>query len=197
MRFNISTLTTGALALLSAPLALAVEPLEIEASITTLTTKLQALEAPAQSINLINGRLILTGQGPYPKIISGLKDITSNAGTTLATISSSPVITDLDDEQNIFNAFAIFIDAYETLLSVLVGKAPLFASYPYVGSPVAGVLQQCKTAVDAMGLALEALIPDGSSDVLLETAAFNVGVESTIKAYQGGGTEKRGVAFKA
>jgi hypothetical protein len=72
MRFTIATLTTGALALLSTPFALALEAPEIVVSINTLSTKLLKLQPIAQSINSYNGPLIILNQGPYPVLLKNV-----------------------------------------------------------------------------------------------------------------------------
>jgi len=59
------TLLTAAVAL-AAPISAAITPAEVVQNLKTLTTKSQALQAPAQSITIINGPLILIGQGPFP-----------------------------------------------------------------------------------------------------------------------------------
>ncbi len=43
-------------------------PAQVVSNIRTLTTKSQALQAPAQSITIINGPLIVIGQGPFPTV---------------------------------------------------------------------------------------------------------------------------------
>ena len=59
-------------------------PTEIVATIKELTKRSQALQAPAQSISLINGPLIIVNQGPFPQICKGLEEIVS---TTIADVS--------------------------------------------------------------------------------------------------------------
>lgn len=44
----------------------AVTPQQVVGNIQALTTKSQALQAPAQSITIINGPLIIIGLGPFP-----------------------------------------------------------------------------------------------------------------------------------
>lgn len=78
-------LIVSALAL-AAPIAAQASPADVVKNIQTITQKSQALQAPAQSINLINGPLILIGmytpaqlardckltsalgQGPFPQM---------------------------------------------------------------------------------------------------------------------------------
>lgn len=48
------------------PLVSALTAQQIVENINTLTAKSKALQAPAQSITLINGPLIVVGLGPFP-----------------------------------------------------------------------------------------------------------------------------------
>ena len=41
-------------------------PQQVASHIQVLTQKSQALQAPAQSITMLNGPLLVAGQGPYP-----------------------------------------------------------------------------------------------------------------------------------
>jgi hypothetical protein len=59
------TIFTSALAL-SAPVMAALTPAQVVDNIKMLTQKSQALQAPAQSINAVNGPLVIIGQGPFP-----------------------------------------------------------------------------------------------------------------------------------
>jgi hypothetical protein len=59
------TIITSALAI-SAPVLAQLSPAQVVTNIETLTQKSQALQAPAQSINAVNGPLIIIGQGPFP-----------------------------------------------------------------------------------------------------------------------------------
>lgn len=77
-------LALSALLLLCAPTTFAsVTPQELVASIQSVTAKGQALQAPAQSISLVNGPLIVVGLGPYPTIISGFTDIIQTLTTEI------------------------------------------------------------------------------------------------------------------
>jgi hypothetical protein len=48
---------------------------QIVDNLKSLTEKSQKLQAPAQSITIINGPLVVVGQGPFPSIITGLTDL--------------------------------------------------------------------------------------------------------------------------
>jgi hypothetical protein len=58
-------LAISALAM-TAPIMAQTTPAQVVSNIKMLTQKSQALQAPAQSISLVNGPLLLIGQGPFP-----------------------------------------------------------------------------------------------------------------------------------
>ena len=74
-------MTSGVLAALSGR--------QIADGIKTITQKSAALQAPAQSITVLNAPLIVIGQGPLPGIIAGFTDITSTGNTLVSQISGS------------------------------------------------------------------------------------------------------------
>jgi hypothetical protein len=59
------TLALSALAM-TAPIMAQTTPAQVVSNIKMITQKSQALQAPAQSITVINGPLIIIGQGPFP-----------------------------------------------------------------------------------------------------------------------------------
>jgi hypothetical protein len=62
---------------------------EIINGINALTSQLQALQAPANSINIVNGVLIIIGQGPFPPIIAGISSVISTAQAQTDYLSQS------------------------------------------------------------------------------------------------------------
>jgi hypothetical protein len=62
---SLRSLIVGA-ALLVAPVIAAVTPAQIADGIKSITDKSRALQAPAQSITILNAPLIVIGQGPFP-----------------------------------------------------------------------------------------------------------------------------------
>jgi hypothetical protein len=64
----------------------AITPAQLAANINTLTDKSRALQAPAESINYVNGVLIVTGGGPFPAIITGFRDIVTTASVTVSQL---------------------------------------------------------------------------------------------------------------
>jgi len=65
MRFSILQTAVAGLALCTSAIAQLTAP-EVVRNIRTLTMKSQDLQAPANSINLVNTPLIIVGQGPFP-----------------------------------------------------------------------------------------------------------------------------------
>jgi hypothetical protein len=66
-------LTTIALAAFAVPVFTQTTPAGVVANIRVLTQKSQALQAPAQSISIVNGPLIVIGLGPFPVRVMQLK----------------------------------------------------------------------------------------------------------------------------
>jgi hypothetical protein len=90
---------------LSVPIAAQTTPTQVVSNIQLLTQKSQALQAPAQSITIINGPLIIIGQGPFPQIITGFSDIVSTATTAIALMQGMPPVPAGAQSDAIFNAF--------------------------------------------------------------------------------------------
>lgn len=55
----------AALAALTVPALCQSTPAQVVANLNSLTQKSQALQAPAQSITIVNGPLVIVGQGPF------------------------------------------------------------------------------------------------------------------------------------
>jgi hypothetical protein len=77
---------------LAAPIAAQATPAQIVANIDRLTSKSQALQPMAQSISIVNGPLIVIGQGPFPKIIQGYVDIVSTGTNDLEQMKATAPI---------------------------------------------------------------------------------------------------------
>jgi hypothetical protein len=80
-------------------------PAQVVSNIQTITQKSQALQRPAQSISIINGPLILIGQGPFPQIITGFVDIVSTATTAISQMQGMARVPAGADADKIFEAF--------------------------------------------------------------------------------------------
>lgn len=100
----IQNLFTAALAL-ATPIAAAITSTQMVDNIKMITTKSQALQAPAQSITIINSPLIVIGQGPFPPIIAGFTDIISTVTTAIAQMEGSSRVPAGAQSDAIFDAF--------------------------------------------------------------------------------------------
>jgi hypothetical protein len=98
------TLATAALAL-AAPISAAITPAQVVDNIKTLTAKSQALQRPAQSISIINGPLIIIGQGPFPQLIVGFQDIVVTGTTYISQMSDMANVPAGQQSDDIYDAF--------------------------------------------------------------------------------------------
>jgi len=133
---------------LTVPVMAQTTPAQVVDNIRMLTQKSQALQAPAQSINIINGPLILIGQGPFPQIIVGFTDIVTTTTTALAQMNGMAPVPAGAQSDAIFDAFREFVRVHQVLLNILIGKAGLFSTVPFIGQPIAAVLRQIENVVD-------------------------------------------------
>lgn len=90
---------------LAVPIIAQTTPAQVVSNINTLTQKSQALQAPAQSLSIINGPLIVVGQGPFPQIITGFVDIVSTATTAISQMQGMPPVPAGQQSNDIFDAF--------------------------------------------------------------------------------------------
>lgn len=147
---------------------------QIISNIQLLTSKSQALQVPAQSISILNGPLVVIGQGPIPvrlleicsvvleltkkfttlltvflqQIISGFTDHITTTTTAISQMEGTQPITTTTDADAILNAFLEFVSVHQVLLNILIGKAGLFNTVPFIGQPIAAVLRQDESVVD-------------------------------------------------
>ncbi|KAK1981209.1 hypothetical protein LZ30DRAFT_720924 [Colletotrichum cereale] len=160
-------------------------PAQIVDNIKMITQKSQALQGPAQSVSLISGPLILIGQGPFPQIIVGFTDIVSTATTAIAQMQGTPPITSAADGDAIFNAFREFVRVHQVLLNILIGKAGLFNTVPFIGQPVAAVLRQIEGVVDTIALSLIDMVQSQSTNLMSQAKSLDGTLENAITAYDG------------
>lgn len=120
---SLRSLVAG-VALIAAPVMAALTPGQLADGIKILTTKSQALQAPAQSITLLNAPLIVIGQGPFPvcrpaytfsgssqlinltqPIIAGFTDIVTAANVIISQLDGMPPVAAGPDSDLIFDSF--------------------------------------------------------------------------------------------
>ncbi|KAK6535879.1 hypothetical protein TWF281_000129 [Arthrobotrys megalospora] len=167
---------TCALALLAAPSLAALTASQMVTNIELLTSKSMALQTPAKSITLVNGPLIVIGLGPFPQIITGFTEIITITTTAIAQMQGSAVITNPTDAKAIADAFRKFVQVHQALLNILIGKAGLFTTVPFIGQPVSAVLRSLEAIVDTIAF----MIIDG-----VEVAVSKASIQSDATSLHG------------
>jgi hypothetical protein len=98
------TIFASALAL-SVPVIAQSTPAQIVDNIKVLTQKSMALQPVAQSISVVNGPLIVIGQGPFPNIITGFVDIVSTGTTYIQQMDGMAKVAAGAESDAIFDAY--------------------------------------------------------------------------------------------
>jgi hypothetical protein len=183
----------------TAPLVSALTADQIVSNIQSLTTKSQALQAPAQSITILNGPLIVIGQGPFPQIIAGFTDIISTVTTAIQVMQSSPTsLTTEADASAVASAFREFVRVHQVLLNILIGKAGLFNTVPIIGQPVAQVLRQLEAVVDTIAFMLIDSVDAATQKNMMMTDANSLSgtIDIAINSYNGLGLKSKKIKRK-
>jgi hypothetical protein len=81
-------------------------PTQVVDTFKQLTQKAHALEKPAQRINVVNGPLIVIGQGPFSQIQAGLADMVSVATAFMPGMQNMPPVAADSDAGTIFDAYS-------------------------------------------------------------------------------------------
>ncbi|EUC47811.1 hypothetical protein COCMIDRAFT_3288 [Bipolaris oryzae ATCC 44560] len=181
---SIRNIFTAALAL-AAPISAAITPAQMVDNIKMVTAKSQALQAPAQSITIVNGPLIVIGQGPFPQIIAGFTDIVTTVTVAIAQMDGSQPVKAGAQADAIFDAFREFVRVHQALLNILIGKAGLFTTVPFIGQPVAAVLRQIESVVDTIAFAIIDLVQSRAADLQREANSLGATLDVCINSYQG------------
>ncbi|KAI2636712.1 hypothetical protein GGS21DRAFT_44144 [Xylaria nigripes] len=193
MRF--SSIFTGLMMAVSAMAE--ATPQQIADGIDTITQKSQALQAPAQSITILNAPLIVVGQGPFPVLIAGFQDIVSTANALLSLIGNEPSAKlapsdrvharDLKprdaDADLVFDSFRAFVRVHQTLLNILIGKAGILTKLPIVGQPVATVLRSVEGVVDEIAINIISLFQDRAEDLQVQANSLQATLDLSITVY--------------
>ncbi|OLN93971.1 hypothetical protein CCHL11_03473 [Colletotrichum chlorophyti] len=189
MQFSFLKVAVAALAVCNNAVLGALTPQQIVSNIQMLTSKSQALQAPAQSITILNGPLIIIGQGPFPQIIAGFTDIITTVTVAIAQMQGTPVITVEADATAIANTFREFVRVHQVLLNILIGKSGLFSTVPIIGQPVAAILRQLESVVDTIAFGLIDTIDGGAGtakgDVTKDANSLSATIGTAIEKYEG------------
>jgi hypothetical protein len=164
----------------------ALTPQQIVSNINTLTFKSQQLQAPAQSINIINGPLIAVGLGPFPPIIRGFADIVATATTALSAMQGTPNLSSSDCKL-VADAFREFVRVHQILLNILIGKAGLFSAVPLIGAPVSQALRAIEGIVDSLAFSLIDIAQDAACKTTIQndSGALKGTITTAITRYDG------------
>ncbi|PVH68622.1 hypothetical protein DL98DRAFT_522641 [Cadophora sp. DSE1049] len=170
---------------LTVPVMAQTIPAQVVNNIEMLTQKSQALQGPAQSINIINGPLIIIGQGPFPQIILGFTDIVSTTTAALSQMNGMTPVPAGAQSDAIFDAFREFVRVHQVLLNILIGKAGLFSTVPLIGEPVAAVLRQIENIVDTVAFALIDSVQSRATDLQNQAGSLDGTLTTAINSYSG------------
>ncbi|PMD29432.1 UVI-1 protein [Hyaloscypha variabilis F] len=156
---------------------------QIVSNINIVTSDSQALQAPANSINILSGPLFLIGQGPFPQIVIGFTQIVNTVTDDIQAMQGTQPFNVLSDENSILDAFTTFVEVHQELLQILIGKAGLLNDLPFVGPPVAQVLRNLESVVDTIAFALIDLVPDVAGRFTDQKNTLDVTIGQAIDAY--------------
>ncbi|KAJ3942452.1 uncharacterized protein N0V96_007952 [Colletotrichum fioriniae] len=174
MQFSILKFAVAALAICSDSVLGQTTPAQVVQNIDMVTTKSNALIAPAKKIDLVSGPLLIVGLGPFPQIITGFVDIVSTVTLALAQMKGMPPVPAGAQSDAIFEAFREFVRIHQMLLNVLIGKAGLFSTLPLIGAPIAAVLRQVESVVDSR-----------ATDLQVQASMLTGTITTTIDRYEG------------
>ncbi|TGJ78445.1 hypothetical protein E0Z10_g10309 [Xylaria hypoxylon] len=172
-------------AVMAATAMAALSPQQIATGLKTVTDQSLKLQAPAQSISIVNAPLIIIGQGPFPTIIAGFTQIVTTVTATLSQLDGTGPVTNPADADIIFNAFRGFVRVHQDLLNILIGKAGILTKVPLIGQPVATVLRQVESVVDTIAISLIDLVESRAKDLTSEANALGGTLDLAIKQYEG------------
>jgi hypothetical protein len=177
-------LAVSALLLLCAPTTSAsATPSQLVDSIRRATAQGQALQAPAQSITIINGPLIVVDLGPYPLIIAGLTKLNTDLNSSIAAAQGAEPISG-SDAKAVADAVREMVRVHQVLLNILIGKAGLFNTVPLIGQPVAAVLRSYEAVIDASLFKLVDLTSaEFAKSITEQKNSLDVSIKAAITAY--------------
>ncbi|KAH7071892.1 hypothetical protein BKA63DRAFT_492555 [Paraphoma chrysanthemicola] len=209
---SLPTILTSILAI-AAPIAAQSQSAQIVANLELLTSKIEALQPIASSISVVNGPLIIIGQGPFPQIISGLQDIVTTAGEANGQIEMGHLIAKGGGGCGC-GVLGLQI-SHQSLLATLTERAGLFDIVPVIGQPVSAVLRADKSAVElkvpskpsntvrhympltsskSLSNTIIHVTPSRAHDLASLLSALSAAFDTAIAAYEGI-LQKRGMRF--
>ncbi|KAH7309196.1 UVI-1 [Stachybotrys elegans] len=156
---------------------------QVANNINQITTLSRNLQTPARSLTVLDGPLLAIGQGNFPPIIQGFTEIV-NVGTAFLN-GMNPEQYNEADSTLIFDAFRTFVRVHQELLNILIGRAGLFSTVPFVGQPVSAVLRAVEGVVDALAFSLIDMAESAAQGLQQEADALGSTLDAAINAYSG------------
>ncbi|KAK3936333.1 hypothetical protein QBC46DRAFT_395373 [Diplogelasinospora grovesii] len=184
MRFSLFNAAAAALAVCASAVS-ALTPAEVVTNIQVLTTKSQQLQGPANSITIVNGPLIIIGQGPFPQIIQGFSEIITLVANDIQAMGGMAPVPAGPGADAIFNAFREFVRVHQVLLNILIGKAGLFSTVPFIGQPVASILRSLESIVDTIAFGIINGVQAHTTDFVASKDSLDGTIQIAIQRYQG------------
>ncbi|KAI6777817.1 uncharacterized protein J7T54_002738 [Emericellopsis cladophorae] len=163
---------------------------QVADNIGQITTLSRDLQTPAKSLNILDGALLTLGQGNFPESLS-THDFTTGGFTEIVSVGTAfadgmdPETYDEDESAIIFDAFRTFVKVHQELLNILIGKAGLFSTVPFIGQPVASVLRAVEGVVDTLALSLIDMAESAAQDLQEEADALGSTLDTAIGTYSG------------
>jgi hypothetical protein len=81
-------------------------PSQVIDTIKQLTKTSHAIQKPAQDITIINSVLMQVGQGPYPQIFAGMREVVATTNSSLPAMTDMPPVVAGSDADAIFDAYS-------------------------------------------------------------------------------------------
>lgn len=160
-------------------------PAQTQDELRRVTGKFNALLPLSQSITIINGPLVIIGQGPFPPIIASFTDILTTVTTLLAQHQGTEPSKDEEESKRLLISVVTLVATAQQEFNTLIGKAGLFNTVPFIGQPLAAVLRQVESVFDTLFFALIDNYPTVAADLQTQSESFNTTLTQTINSYDG------------
>ncbi|KAF4923471.1 FAD-linked oxidoreductase hmp9 [Colletotrichum viniferum] len=117
------------------------------------------------------------------EIIRGFTDIVSTATTALSQMQGIAAVPPGANADAMLEAFRGFVRVHQALLEILIGKAGLLSTVPFIGQPIAAVLRQIKSIT--LAFTLIDTVQGQASEIQSEANILSATIGDAITSYQG------------
>ncbi|KAK3949286.1 hypothetical protein QBC32DRAFT_220085 [Pseudoneurospora amorphoporcata] len=183
MRFSLISAVATLGSVMAQPVTRALNAQAMVDGLNQLTTKAQALQAPAKSITILNSPLLMIGQGPWPAIIAGYSDIVTTATTVISqTPGTKPSFGESCD--TVTDSYLTFTSTNVETLNILIGKAEILDRVPVIGPPISSVLRHVEGVYDTLVIFLIDTCESDATKIQTEADSLGAALDKAIKAYE-------------